>query len=218
MTPDLDPERRLALAYVPAGRRAALEALWRLDVTLGSVLATGSDPMISQIRLAWWREALEQLDRGPPPAEPVLEAAARHLLPAGISGADLAMIEEGWAVLLAPGRLDPAELDLYAESRGGRLFAWSARLLGAEAELPPGAGQMWALADVARRSGNPAEARAALRAARNRAVRTKWPLPLRPLGMLAALARRDAERGLPLEGQGSPTRILRMVRHRLTGR
>ena len=36
--------------------------------------------------------------------------------------------------------------------------------------------------------------------------------------MLAALARRDAERGLPLGRQGSPARLVRMLRHRLTGR
>ena len=43
------------------------------------------------------------------------------------------------------------------------------------------------------------------------------PKPLRPLGMLAVLARRDAGRGLPLERPGSPARVLRAVRHRLTG-
>ena len=192
MTPDLDPERRLALAYVPAARRAALAALWDLDVTLGAVLATGSDPMISQIRLAWWREALEKLDHAGPPAEPLLQALARHVLPAGIGGAELAAMEEGWTLLLAPDPLGPEALHHYAETRGGRLFALSARLLGADAPGIEAAG------------ARPSEAR--------------WPVPLRPLGMLAALARRDAARGLPLEAQGSPARMLRMLRHRLTGR
>src|SRR5688572_17759476 len=123
MTPDLDPERRLALAYVPAARRAALEALWDLDVTLGAVLATGSDPMISQIRLAWWREALEKLDHAGPPAEPLLQALARHVLPAGVGGAELAAMEEGWSMLLVPDPLGPEALHHYAERRGGRVFA-----------------------------------------------------------------------------------------------
>ena len=101
----MDPERQLALAYVPAARRAAVEALWRLDVALGSVLATGSDPMISRIRLAWWRESLEKLDHARPPAEPLLEALAQHVLPAGVSGADLAAMEEGWEALLSPAPL-----------------------------------------------------------------------------------------------------------------
>jgi hypothetical protein len=36
----LDPDRTLALAYVPAARRPAVEALWRLDAALASVLST----------------------------------------------------------------------------------------------------------------------------------------------------------------------------------
>ena len=42
---DLDPDRMLALAYVPAARREAIAALWRLDAALGAVLATGTDPI-----------------------------------------------------------------------------------------------------------------------------------------------------------------------------
>ena len=217
MTLDLDPERKLALAYVPLPRRAALEALWRLDVTLGAVLATGREPLISQIRLAWWREALEKLDRERPPAEPLLEALARHVLPADIGGAELATLEAGWAVLLSTEPLTPGQLDQYAQARGGRLFALSARLLGAAEPRIEAAGRIWALIDLARRSGREAEAQAAIAAAREGGAGFRWPAALRPLGMLASLARRDAERGLPLEAQGSPGRILRMLRHRLTG-
>ena len=55
MTP-LDPDRILALSYVPARRRAAVEALWRLDAALGAALGGGSEPRIARITLAWWRE------------------------------------------------------------------------------------------------------------------------------------------------------------------
>ncbi len=79
---DLDPDRILALSYVPAKRRAAVGALWRLDSALGAALAGGREPMIARIKLAWWREALERLDREPAPAEPVLQEVAAHLLPA----------------------------------------------------------------------------------------------------------------------------------------
>src|SRR3546814_17220372 len=62
MTP-LDPDRTLALYYVPAKHRPAVEALWRLDAALGAVLAGGREPLIGQIKLVWWRAALEKLDR-----------------------------------------------------------------------------------------------------------------------------------------------------------
>ena len=217
MTAELDPEIRLALAYVPSARRPALEALWRLDAALGAVLVTGREPMISRIRLAWWRESLEKLDREAPPAEPVLDAVAQHLLPAGLTGAGLAEMEAGWAVLSEPGSLSAEDLDLYAQRRGGRLFAAAARLLGAGEEEVAIAGEAWALVDLARRSSNEAEKEAALAAARVRGGPATWPAPLRPIGMLAKLARRDAELGR-VGRQGSPGRVLRMLRHRLTGR
>jgi len=213
----LDADRRLALAYVPASRRAALEALWRLDVIFASVLATGRDEMVTRIRLAWWREALERLDTEPPPAEPVLRALAEHVVPAGIGGAALAAMEAGWEALISDTAPTPQDLAAYARARGGRLFRYSALVLG-DPDFPvEAAGRLWALADLARRSANPREAQAALDAAEAQVV-AKWPGPLRPLGMLAALAWRDvARRGESWERQGSPARMLRMIRHRLTG-
>lgn len=216
---DLDADRRLALAYVPFGRRPAVEALWRLDVALGSVLATGREPMISRIRLAWWRESLERLDREPPPAVPLLQALARDVLPAGIGGAELAGMEAGWSRLLESGRLSAADLTEHAASRGGRLFRLSAHLLGGEPDGVGGAGEAWALADLARRSADRADAAAALAAAAAVPLPDCWAVPLRPLGMLALLARRDAARAeCGFEARGAPPRMLRMLRHRLTGR
>ncbi|MGZ8337460.1 MAG: squalene/phytoene synthase family protein [Allosphingosinicella sp.] len=217
MTPELDPERRLALAYVPAARRPALAALWRLDLALGAVLASGRDPMVSRIRLAWWRESLEKLDLAPAPAEPVLAAVAHHHQPAGLSGAELAAMEEGWAALLAP-EVAPDDLDTYARQRGGLLFGFAARLLGGDPEAVAADGEGWALIDFARRSSSPDEAATALQAAHERSGRESWPKPLRPLGMIGVLARRDAGRGPGLERQGSPARVARMLRLRLTGR
>jgi phytoene synthase len=213
----LDPDRTLALSYVPADRRAAIEALWQLDVALGNVLAAGREPMISGIKLAWWREALERLDREKAPSEPVLQALAAHVLPRGIAGAELAAMEEGWEILLSPEPLDAEDLGRYASLRGGRLFRFTARLLGADAAVEE-AGESWALVDLARHSANEADAANALSAVRERTPIPRWPSRLRPLGMLAALAARDADPDRARwERQGAPGRMLRMLRHRLTG-
>jgi len=210
----LDADRRLALAYVPAASRPALAALWRLDVTLGAVLAGRRDRQIGRIRLAWWREALARLDREPAPPEPVLRGIAAYALPA----AELAGMTDGWEVLLAEGPPSAAALEAYAAARGGALFRHSARLLGGPDFPVEGAGRLWALADLARRSADPGEARAALAAASRHVEDSKWPRPLRPLGMLAALARRDLARGPDRrERPGAPARMIRMLRHRLTG-
>lgn len=216
MTP-LDPDRTLALAYVPHRTRPAVEALWRLDAALGAVLAGGREPLISRIKLVWWRDSLEKLDRDPAPAEPTLQAVAEHVLPV-VNGAALSMMEEGWSALLGEDALTEEELAHYA-GRGRLLFRHSAALLGCPAPEVEQAGEVWALADLARHSGEP-DATAAIETARARLAELeawRWPPALRPLGMLAMLAVRDARRGLPPEPQGSPARMLRMLGHRLSG-
>jgi phytoene synthase len=209
---DLDPDRRLALAYVPAAARPAVGALWRLDVAFAAILATGTRPLISEMRLAWWREALARLDSAPPPAEPVLQAIAFSVLPR-VSGAELAAMEEGWLILLSDAPLTDAELARYAALRGGLLFGYSARLLG-DTGFPVGqAGAAWALADLARHSSRADEVKTPPPESK-----MKWPRKLRPLGMLAILARRDLEQsGRKPEKLGSPARMLRMIRHRISG-
>jgi phytoene synthase len=219
---DLDPDRALALSYVPADRRAALNALWKLDTALGAVLAGGREPMLSQIRLTWWSDALTGLDAAPAPSEPALQAAAAHILPRGIKGNQLARLEEGWSLLLTAEPLSGEELARYALGRGALLFRFSSSLLGFQLnERVKLAGEGWALADLARNS-NHVDAAAALALAGERladVAAQRWPAPLRPLGMLAMLARRDVERGLQdRERQGAPARMARMFRHRLTGR
>lgn len=219
---ELDADRALALSYVPAARRAAIKALWRLDVALGRVIAGGREPLISQIKLAWWRDSLAKLDSEAAPAEPALEAVAAHVLPMGVKGSELSHMEEGWTVLLSQERLTAAELASYAAFRGGLLFRHSGAILGKELSVEmEQSGQGWALVDLARHS-NRDDAAASVEAAREELAASagiRWPSALRPLGMLAALARRDAEQGPDgLQEQGAPGRMLRMLRHRLTGR
>lgn len=216
MTRDLDPDRILALAYVPATKRPALEALWRLDVTLGAVLAKGGEAMVTRIRLAWWREALERLDATAPPAEPLLQALAGQVLPAGVSGAELAAMEEGWEAIVAPRAIDAEALEIFARERGARLFNLSARLLGDDGFAADDAGRCWALVDFARHARDGRERDIAQAEARALALPRRWPFALRPLGMLAMLARRDAQSPAPGR-QGSPSRMVRMLVHRLTG-
>jgi phytoene synthase len=215
---ELDPDRTLALTYVPMKRRAAVGALWRLDTALGAALAGGREPMISRIKLAWWREALEGLDRERAPAEPVLNDLTDHVLPAAIRGAELAGMEEGWALLASPETLGPDELTAYARARGAALFRYTARLLGDPATAVEDAGEAWALVDLARHCATAADSDIALAAARERKLPRHWPSRLRPLGMLAVLAARDLDPARPpWEARGAPARMWRMLRHRISG-
>jgi phytoene synthase len=215
----MNPDVSFALGSAPATLRPALAALWALDEAFGKVLATGREPMVSRIRLAWWREALERLDREPPPKEPVLQGVASQLIPAGLSGAELAGMEEGGSPSWAMSRSSPDALDLYAARRGGLFFACAARLLGGSTDGVEAAGEAWALTDLAR-----PQHRASRRGSRllprrgSAALPRRWSRALRPLGMLSVLADRDrSPRINELEPPGAPPRVARMLRHRLTG-
>ena len=204
-------DRVLMLRQVPAELRPAFEALWRIDAAMGDVVARSTQPALGAVKLAWWRERLEDLDRGGPPAEPRLQAAADHLVTRGLSGSELAEIEDGWATLLD----ERVEFSRVAD-RGARLFRCGARLLGSETESIAGAGSLYALVSVGRRGVpellEPAEALAgALRGRR-------FPAAVRPLTGLARLALRDLRHGPRFEEEGSPQRLAAMLRHRWTGR
>lgn len=217
-----DPERALALRYAPGDARQALAALWALDEALGAILRAGRDPMVSQLRLTWWHEALCRLDHTPPPPQPLLQAIASDLLSRGPTGASLAAMIDGWEVLLDPDPIDDTVLADYAAARGGQLFTVAGAVIG-DGDAPWAvAGQGWALVDLARYCGEADLATNALRLARpllDEVTRRRWQPASRSIGMLAHLAAIDARVAtLPLPMQGSPRRMMRMITHRITGR
>ncbi|HEX5238597.1 MAG TPA: hypothetical protein VFW39_09060 [Sphingomicrobium sp.] len=211
----------MALSYVPAPARNAVRALFQIDAAMADVVRSTREPMLGPIRLAWWRERLEELDKGAPaPAEPRLDAVERELLPRGISGADIAGLEGGWLKLF-----DPLPWSVETSEaiwlRGNLLFALGARVLGARTEQIGAAGGLWALVDAARHCSD-RESRAMLLGQARSFCRglggARFPVALRPLSMLAALAVRDCRHGEPFEREGSPARSAAMLRHRLSGR
>lgn len=220
----LDPERRLMLAYVPAPCRPAVLALWALDQTFGAIVSAAREPVVGQMRLTWWHDALCALDGGAVSAHPVLVALAAHVVPAGVSGAEMAGMIEGWEVLLDPAAPGEAAMRLHGAERGARLFQHIGHVLAPEhpATVVQAAGAGWALVDLACHLRQPEDAaRAAALAALflARGASSRWPVALRPLGMLAALARRDATGGRwKTRRQGAPGRLMTMASHRLFGR
>lgn len=211
----------LALTYVPVRDRAALAALFAIDRAMGDVVRSTTEPMLGPIRLAWWRERLEEIDEeATAPAEPRLQASERELLPRGVSGHDLARLEGGWLRLFDPFPWT-VEVSEAIWFRGNLLFGLGAKVLGRADERIQTAGGLWALVDAARHCTDAGSRRMlmdqACKFART-AGRIPFPSELRPLSMLAALAIRDCRRREPFEPEGTPARALHMLRHRLSGR
>ena len=170
---------------------------------MADVVSQSAQPALGAIKLAWWRERLTELDEGKVPAEPRLQAAASELLPRGISGAELAGLEEGYLALLR----EPVEA-APALQRGLRLFEMASKLLGASLTDLGVAGRLYAAGQLQRRG---LALPGAFVVTRMHGV----PAKLRPLTALAVLARRDLDRH---EREATPARAFAILRHRLTGR
>lgn len=218
----IDAERTLALSYAPPASRPGVAALFALDDMLARILRTTTEPVIGQMRLTWWHEALTKLDDGAAPAEPVLRALASQVLPHGVAGARLADMIDAWEVLLDPDTPDDATLEVYAR-RGTLLFGAAGTLLGAAPGDPIApAGRGWALADLALHVQDDAVAARAARLALvgiDLATAARWSKRARNLGAMTHLARLDlaVPRGQPIR-RGSPGRVARLLWHRISGR
>ncbi|WHU03835.1 squalene/phytoene synthase family protein [Sphingomonas sp. NIBR02145] len=212
------PERDLALSYAPIAGRPGLVALLALDDALAQLLRTTREPAVGQMRLAWWREALEKLDRAPAPAEPVLRAIEAEVLPRGVTGASLVPIVHGWEVLIEEEVLDADAIRRFGEGRG-HLFLAAGALLGAKGDPLAVAGQGWAIADLGRNldaEDERATARDLAVPLLAKASGARWSRAGRALGALAHLARMDLAEAP--QAAGAPGRVGRLLWHRLTGR
>jgi 15-cis-phytoene synthase len=211
----------LALTYAPVRERAALAALFAIDRAMGDVVRTTKETLLGPVRLAWWRERLEDLDAGiSAPAEPRLVAVERQLLPRGVSGRDIAGLEGGWLRLFDPFPWG-SETSEAIWFRGNLLFGLAAKVVNQPDPRIQTAGGLWALADAARHCSDAVSRKLLLDQSRTFArgiAGERFPTALRPLSALAAVAIRDARRGEPMEAEGTPGRAAAMLRHRFTGK
>ena len=202
-------DRDLVRLHWQVELRPAFDALFEIDDAMAEVVASSTQPALGAIRLAWWREALERLDKSPPPPEPRLQAAASELLPRGISGAELAGLEDGWSALFD----ENPDTDRVG-TRGARLFDIAAKLLGGSDPKLDAAGRLYAFGEGVRkgwiRGFKPAEELRIL-------AHHRFPRRLRPLTALARLAARDVKHAHALESQATPGRAAALLSHRLFG-
>lgn len=211
LSESLPPEQRLALAYAPARSRAVSLGLFALDARLAGVVRNASEPLLGQIRLAWWRDRLGENSQNWPEGEPLLAL----LRPWGEHTTGLRSLVDGWEALMG----EPPAFEALAEGRA-RSCAALAMVLGeadfaSEAER---AGRSWALADMAGRLSSPEELAVVASMLNVQDLRrAALPRTLRPLAILHGLARRAAshpERGL-IDG---PLALLSAVRLGILGR
>lgn len=204
----LPPEAELALAWSAPNLRGPLSIALQLDRRLARIVGRTQEPMLGQMRLAWWREALGKPVADRPRGDPVLDATGQHW-----RGRELSLVAmvDGWEILVTAASIGAEEAEAFGAGRGAFFAALAGEGAGAQARLAA-AGARWALADAAAGVSDPVE-RAVLTSAGLAvgAAQGRIPGDLRGLAVLESLALRALRRGgRPLmEGRGAPLAALR---------
>lgn len=209
MTGPDGPLARLLATYAPAAERTRHALMWRLDERLADIVRTTREPIIGQMRLTWWHEALHDPEGVKGKGEPLVDALRGE----GCAGAPgVAAMIDGWEALL--GEVD---LDAYAAGRGGGLFR---ALAGTDDGALAVAGQVWALWDLSGHTADPLLAERAIERARTLmpGERVGWRRGWKPMRIAHELACDDIRAGRPAPAGLTPGLYVRLWRLALLGR
>lgn len=150
-----DPDRYFAALFAPPAARAALLALYAFNLEVARVRETVSEPLIGQIRLQWWREALDEVygDR-PVRRHAVVRVLADAIGRHGLDRADFEQMIDAREFDLEDRQPDTLDaLAGYGAATAGTLAALATGALDAGtagADAPREAGTAWALAGLLR--------------------------------------------------------------------
>lgn len=195
----LAPEVELAVVHTPPQLRAALTIFFQMDARLARIVAATSEPMLGQMRLAWWRDTLGRDVADRPTGDVVLDGIGQHW-----RGREAALVKlvDGWEHLLAPPPLGEDDARAFAEGRRAALSA----VFEGDGEAVGSAANRWALADLAAKVSLDEERAMLVRLGLEDARKLpRLPREARGLAVLGSLAKRALDRGgRPLmEGRGA---------------
>jgi phytoene synthase len=183
---------RIALGYCPAAQRGALGAALALDHRLSQLVARTTEAMLGQMRLAWWRDTLQQQPAARPRGDAVLDAVSESW---GRDCAPLIGLVDGWEYLLRPEPLDTAAALQCAEGRAAALVA-ACGYDADEGRAAAVAARVWALGDLAAKVSNEAERGVLIALGKSEArQRARLDPKGRPIAVLGALGARALARG-----------------------
>ena len=150
-----DPDRFLHTMLQPADHRESLFALYAFNHEVAKTRGTVSEPVLGQIRLQWWREAVEECfgpqQRRHEVVQPLCEAIQRHDLNRKwfdqlIDARERDLVEDAFGTL--------GELDTYAAATSAPLMKLCLEVAGSrnqeDQEIVDLAARAWALTGLLR--------------------------------------------------------------------
>src|SRR5436309_270169 len=126
-----DPDRWLSSRFIAdAAARADVIALYAFDHELARAPRAASTSLLAEIRLTWWREALDEIfgGAGPVRRHPVVEALAAAIRGRNLLRAPFDAMVEGQIEALDL-ELGPAEALAWADAVEGSLAVLAAQAL-----------------------------------------------------------------------------------------
>lgn len=145
----IDPDRWLSSRFiVDPAVRADVIALYAFDNELARAPRVASNALLGEIRLTWWREALDEIFEGRPvrrhpTAQALAQVVARH----DLARAQLETLIEARYRELDAAAMSEAEVLDWARDTGGVCAQLAARILdpATEAKMALAGGSAWAL-------------------------------------------------------------------------
>lgn len=189
-----DPWRWRCLLAAPVATRARLLPLYALNVEVSRAPWVTQEPMIAEMRLQWWRDALEEIAQGGPVrAHEVATPLAQVITQDQAAQLDVFVAARIWDAYTDPFE-DEAARRAYITDSAGLLMRIAAEVLGARD----------ALADAAQARGFAGGVASFLLAVSTLTARGKQPVAdtadiadLARRGRVAAQAARTGARALP---------------------
>jgi phytoene/squalene synthetase len=126
---DGDYDRFLTVLFAPPGKREAAFALIALNLEIARIRDAVREPMLGQIRLQWWREALAEATAGSPRRHDVLEGLAAAGVPTPLLDE---LVDARETELAAEPPRTLAAFRAYASGTSGALSEAMAAVLGGD--------------------------------------------------------------------------------------
>jgi phytoene synthase len=145
----IDPDRWLSSRFIAAGEaRADVVAIYAYDNEPARAPRVASNSLLGEVRLTWWREALDEIFEGRPVRQhPAAQALSRAVGRRGLAREPLeAMIDARYREL-DPEPMGEAEALDWARDTGGLAAQLAAQILdpATDAKMALAGGSAWAL-------------------------------------------------------------------------
>lgn len=145
----VDPDRWLSSRFIAdAQARADVIALYAFDHELARAPKVASNPLLGEIRLTWWREALDEIfDGRPVRRHPTAQALAEAVRRRGLPKAALEAMVDARYRELDPAPMSRDDLLAWARDTGGLAAELAASVLDPQTRAADAraAGTLWAL-------------------------------------------------------------------------